>query len=293
MLEELDKLTTSKEDAFLRLLKRNYRDTQKAVEKELAVFIGKYGVDGKFSAVEMAKYNRLDNMLKQIDAELRTLNAIKRSEIPKYLDEVYQFNYYRTAFTLETEAQKKLAYGLINKGAIAESTARELLMLSLQDNANQLLLKAQRDITLGIAQGLSIKDMSKAVTERLNIDGKTATQIVRTSTTSVMNKARQDSLKHAEDRGLELKKFWIATLDNRTRDRHRELDGQTRDTEKPFSNGLMYPGDPSGPPEEVYNCRCGLGTDIGLERGERRAGSDVIPYTTYDEWFKNRVVNSN
>jgi hypothetical protein len=36
------------------------------------------------------------------------------------------------------------------------------------------------------------------------------------------------------------------------------LDGAIVDQDKKFDNGLMYPGDPSGRPEEVYNCRCTL-----------------------------------
>jgi SPP1 gp7 family putative phage head morphogenesis protein len=285
----LTKMTDAKEVRFLNALKKNYSETYEVIRKELASF----ATDGILSPVDMAKYNRLANMTKQIELELKTLNQLKASQIKLYLDDVYEFNYYRTAYTLETSAQKKLAYGLINKRAIAESTSRELLLLALEDNANQLLVKSQQLITQIVLRGTSVSEGARLLKERLNIDSKTATQIIRTNTTSVMNKAREDSMTQAEKMGLELKKFWIATLDDRTRDRHAEIDGETRNVDKHFSNGLMYPGDPSGPPEEVYNCRCSLGTDIGLERGERRAGSQVIPYTTYEEWYKNRVVNSN
>ena len=36
------------------------------------------------------------------------------------------------------------------------------------------------------------------------------------------------------------------------------LDGAIVDQDKKFDNGLMYPGDPSGRPEEVWNCRCSV-----------------------------------
>jgi len=34
------------------------------------------------------------------------------------------------------------------------------------------------------------------------------------------------------------------------------MDGETRPFNEPYSNGLMYPGDPGGSAEEVINCRC-------------------------------------
>lgn len=51
-------------------------------------------------------------------------------------------------------------------------------------------------------------------------------------------------------------KRWVAVMDERTRVSHASINGEVRPVGEPFSNGLMYPGDPSGPPEEVYNCRC-------------------------------------
>jgi len=53
-----------------------------------------------------------------------------------------------------------------------------------------------------------------------------------------------------------LRKQWVATGDNRTRDTHLYVHGEVAEVDKPFSNGLMYPGDPNGPPQETINCRC-------------------------------------
>lgn len=66
-------------------------------------------------------------------------------------------------------------------------------------------------------------------------------------------------------------KMWISTLDNRTRDEHRELLEQTRLLDQPFevvdevtgqAYNLMMPGDPAAPPDMTINCRCiMIGTD--------------------------------
>jgi len=34
------------------------------------------------------------------------------------------------------------------------------------------------------------------------------------------------------------------------------MNGQTVDLGIPYTNGMMYPGDPSGGPEQIINCRC-------------------------------------
>lgn len=53
-------------------------------------------------------------------------------------------------------------------------------------------------------------------------------------------------------------KTWITADDEATRDSHRAQDGQTVPIDQPFRNGLMYPGDPSGAPGEIINCRCDM-----------------------------------
>jgi hypothetical protein len=50
-------------------------------------------------------------------------------------------------------------------------------------------------------------------------------------------------------------KTW-ETTNPTARASHAAIDGETQPYDEPFSIGLMYPGDPTGPPEEVINCDC-------------------------------------
>jgi uncharacterized protein with gpF-like domain len=74
----------------------------------------------------------------------------------------------------------------------------------------------------------------------------------------------------AESTGLDYKKEWIASIDSRTRSfekgdmyDHVELDGVTVEKNEKFATStafgvemLEYPGDPSGSPGNIINCRC-------------------------------------
>jgi SPP1 gp7 family putative phage head morphogenesis protein len=75
------------------------------------------------------------------------------------------------------------------------------------------------------------------------------TEVHAATQTGVMEGYRQASLKT---------KIWVAVGDAATRDTHRAVDGEEVPIDMLFSNGLRYPGDPDGAPEEVINCRCSI-----------------------------------
>lgn len=52
------------------------------------------------------------------------------------------------------------------------------------------------------------------------------------------------------------RKEWVAVMDGRTRDNHREVDGEIQAIGTTYSNGLRFPGDPLGPAHLTINCRC-------------------------------------
>lgn len=97
-----------------------------------------------------------------------------------------------------------------------------------------------------------------------------AVVVARTETIGALNAGRHDSfgIVAEEEPDTPLERLWLATSDSRTRATHRAAEGQRVPLGKPFVVGgfeLMFPGDPSGPPQEVIQCRC---TSLLVEPGE-------------------------
>lgn len=137
---------------------------------------------------------------------------------------------------INTESVKKV-------GNITKTTRAQL---------KQVLAKAAAD-------GLGTRETAKAV--RSTMGGTVARArssiIARTEIHTAANAAQ---LLAAKSLGLEgMNREWIAAQDERTRDDHRNANGQTVGMNQPFVVGnelLMFPGDPNGAPEQTINCRC-------------------------------------
>jgi SPP1 gp7 family putative phage head morphogenesis protein len=113
----------------------------------------------------------------------------------------------------------------------------------------------------------------------------------RTLVGAAESKGKLHSMEYAQSVGVKLKKAWIATLDDRTRDSHAVLDGETVEINEPFSNGLMCPRDmDSDDPSEVYNCRCDMisvvdGIDMKFDPDEVTR-ANKLGDMSYADWKK-------
>lgn len=124
---------------------------------------------------------------------------------------------------------------------------------------NRVLAGATRD-------GLGEREAAKLVKQvALSKSFSRARTIARTETHAAANVATQGAAELAGAQlGIQFKRVWVAALDDRTRDSasdHRAADGQQRGMTEPFSVSgelLMQPGDPSGSPGNVINCRCAV-----------------------------------
>ena len=118
--------------------------------------------------------------------------------------------------------------------------------------------KLESVIRQGMKKGHSIDKIADSLFKVTDMDIKACYRTARTGVTAAENMARIDSFLDAQEMGINMTKQWYATKDNRTRTSHRTIDGERRAIDEPFTNGLMFPGDPDGEPAEVYNCRCTL-----------------------------------
>ena len=149
-------------------------------------------------------------------------------------------------------------------------------------------------VTSSILQGKSIPRIAKDLQTRMpEMNKSSAIRTARTAVTGAQNAGRMDSYVAAEKMGIKVRKEWLATIDGRTRHSHAMLDGKVVDKDKKFENGCMFPGDPNGPPWEVYNCRCTLIAAVdGIDtsnakrrvRNPETGKNELVSDMTYSEW---------
>jgi hypothetical protein len=123
-------------------------------------------------------------------------------------------------------------------------------------------------VTGGIIRGNSVNQIAKDLMDGITTMSKSSSiRTARTAITEAENAGRQAASEQLEEKGVILKKRWVAAHDSRTREAHLDADGQTVDNDEPFVVGgeeLMYPGDDSlgASGWNLYNCRCSRVTEI-------------------------------
>lgn len=116
-------------------------------------------------------------------------------------------------------------------------------------------------------KGESAQQLAGRLLTVVGMNRKSAIRNARTMMTGSHNMGKLELGNEALEMGLDVRKKWIATFDNRTRNSHASMHEEVVDMDEEFSNGLMFPADPDGDPAEVYNCRCTMVITHDPKRG--------------------------
>lgn len=246
-------------DAELKVLDaldRHYRDAMGTIDDTIAKLMGR-GDANLPHVIHQVKYQRA--LRAQVEATLDLLQSQEYEDISQYMFQSYEDGFIGAMYSMHHQ-DVPLIIPIdpvqMVEAVQLDSQISEGLNKRLGVDTKKLKKTITSEISRGIASGLMYSDIARNIRNASGIPLRRAKTIARTEAGRIQEKARADAANDAKELGADVVKQWCAVLDGKTRESHRMVDGQIRELEDKFSNGLMYPKAAGGAAKEVINCRC-------------------------------------
>lgn len=297
-----------------------YEEAARDVQKKLNKFIAKFKRDDAIfrkqladGIIDKATYQdwlagqvfqgkRWRAQLADLTDTLTRYNQVSNSIINDAAPGVFAMNANWAAYQIEKAGKSNMGFGLYDETTVKRLIRDQprLLPKSRVDIPKDKLWNQKHitgQITQGIVQGEGLDTIAKRLQRVAEMDLNQARTHARTAMTGAQNAGRLETYGRAEQMGIKLQKEWLATLDSHTRHTHAMLDGQKKPMDEPFEvDGMkiMYPGDPTAPPELVYNCRCTMISSVAdwpAENAQRRdnEAQENISDMTFAQWRRMKA----
>lgn len=239
--------------------------------------------EGKLSEADYKKWrknkilygSRFKAMQEQCAQQLLKVNETAVAYINGELPEVYALNY--NALEEAVDSVGGYSFTLTDADTVRNlaTTDGSLLPFKKLDPKKDVpwnMQKINAETLQGILQGESMDKIAKRILSVQKMNEEAAIRSARTIVTNAECKGRQDSYQRAQDDGIILRKYWLATYDKRARTWHKEA-GNTYTEDKAIEisdffvvdgEKMLHPGDSmhgaSG--HNLYNCRCSIASKV-------------------------------
>lgn len=261
-----------------------YRDAYKEATASLERFLAK-GYDPE----DAMRYNRLGNLLRGIEDEYKKLTGKAMDTTLKSAADSYIESYKKYEWALNNSGVQTPKWGMPPVDAVRASVMSkrtgQTFVQRFGVNAVGELSKIQGTLTRGIIQGKGYAKIALELKGDFNRGYNNALRVVRTESARNWTEGFLQAHDKAEGLGIEVKKMWVATLDDRTRDSHGMLDGEYAD-----ADGLFWINGESaeGPglfddPAESINCRCAV-IDVLVDAPPALRRERDVGVTEYQDW---------
>lgn len=238
----------------------------------------------------------------QVSGILDKMHGDTYATIDKYLNGCYETGYIGTMYDIAGQGVPLVVpvdQAAAVKAVLTDSKVSNGLYVALGVDLAKLKKSIAQEISRGIASSLSYADIARNISSVSKAPLSRAKTIARTEGHRIQQTSSRDAQYAAKKKGADVLKQWDAALDGRTRDSHARVDGEIRELDEKFSNGLMFPGDPSGGAAEVVNCRCTSNTrarwaldDAELQTLKERAEYFGLDKTANFEEFKQKYLKA-
>ena len=259
------------EKAVLKRLEEVYKDALGEINSKIELLLARQDADMAHVIYQVQYQKALKD---QVSAILEQLHNNEFETLSEYLAQSYEDGFLGTMYDLQGQGiplvipidQEQIVAAIQHETKLSEN-----LYTALGRDTKDLSKKIAGEISRGISGGMMYSEIARNIAAYGRIPKNNAMRIARTEAHRIQTKAAIDAQWKAKGKGADVVKQWDSTLDGRTRDSHRQVDGEIRELDEKFSNGLLYPGDPSGKAAEVVNCRCAL-----LQRAKWALGEEEL-----------------
>jgi len=295
ILEELNELTITKTNTEL---VRQYRIALREIKARAKVYIETYE---QLSFSKRLEAERLLSIGQQIQDILNETSKAVTQSIAQGTGNMAKNGYYSTFFGFEGEYSLNIPMGFLDedyiRSVVNNPVNGQLFSQRIHKNTTRLAEATTRSLIQGTIDGKGYGYVAKRIEHLTEADYRRALRIARTEGGRASSISQQNAYDEAKNVGVKLKKRWVATFDENTRNSHRALDGQTVDSDKSFTSpvsGAMGQGPRlMGSPAEDINCRCTTIAIVeGYEPGLRldNETGEAIKNMSYTEWLDYKGV---
>jgi len=285
-------LIARREQQVMAIMSQALNDTRATMSKVYE----RYAKNGVLSRADMTQYNRMVTLEKNLMDTLGPVISKTKSIANRVSVEAYNESFFQHAWAVDSSQGIRLSWGTLNEDAIRANLDNPLTKISLEKYGPDARAAVKSAVSRGLPIGKSYVNMAADLKKALETTTYKALRIIRTEGQTAMNAGSDAAYARAEEKGVEGRYIWDATLDGRTRPSHQRMDQKVRDEqterfEGPNGQSARYPADENLSAAERIQCRCRLRFEVeGYAPLLRRSREDgLVPYQSYEDWSKSRT----
>lgn len=259
------------EKEVLEQLQSQYQKALNDIDRKIRILESDELTQSRVYRIEYQKALKM-----QVEGILEKLHSDEYTTIQQFLSHSYTDAFVGTVYDMFGQGVPfimPIDNNAAVKAVITDSKISEGLYDALGVDTKKLKNSIRAEISRGIAAGMPHSEIARNIASAAKAPLSRAKTIVRTESHRIAQASTYDAQKAAKAKGADVVKQWDSTLDGKTRDSHRRLDGQIKELDEPFTIGgkkAMHPGDFNDPAEDC-NCRCEL-----LQRARVALGEDEL-----------------
>lgn len=253
--KEVEQTLIKNEKDVLKQLQQTYIQALADVKGRLRILQSREETQ---SVIYQINYQK--SLEKQINAIINVLEQDNITNIQDFLNHMYEDGYIGIQYELMQQGVPVITS--INQTEVASSLFKKIGKMTfanrLNVNMKDFKIKVKEVITRGIASGSTYKDIATQLSIVTGESLNKSYRIARTEGHRITTEAKLNSIKKAKQQGADLVKQWDATLDGKTRKKHRKLDGQWVEVDEYFEvqgEKVKAPGKFKDKGDNI-NCRC-------------------------------------